>query len=235
VAEPPTARIESPAGGGSYVVGQKVATRFSCQEGSYGPGLEACEDSNGLKTEKGGEGLLDTATVGPHTYTVKARSKDGQSGETSIAYTVVGPQGGAPHAISVGAVEIPRRRVTVKRHRAQLALVCKYGKGAGSCTGTVSLTLRRRVVRTVRGRRRARVRTVVIARTHYSIAAGAGKVVALKLPKPVLHLLVRGRRPLKARATATVVGGKGASRVVALVERRAKAGRKRHKRSLRRR
>ena len=85
---PPTARILAPATGGIYAQGERVATRFYCQEGSGGPGLASCEDSNGLRVASDGSGVLDTATLGHHTYTVTATSKDGQTARASISYTV---------------------------------------------------------------------------------------------------------------------------------------------------
>jgi YVTN family beta-propeller protein len=85
VALPPEASVESPASGGSYLVGAVVPTKFSCREGEGGPGLESCTDSHG---GSGTSGVLETTTLGAHTYTVTAKSKNGQTGTASISYTV---------------------------------------------------------------------------------------------------------------------------------------------------
>ena len=87
VAAPPTATIASPSAGGVYTVGQSVSTRFSCSDGSHGPGIATCTDSGG---DGDGTGTLDTSTEGAHTYAVTATSQDGQVGTARIAYTVVG-------------------------------------------------------------------------------------------------------------------------------------------------
>lgn len=91
VADAPTASISSPASGGTYTLNQVVPTAFSCSEGYAGTGIATCLDSN----NQGSPGVLNTSSLGTHTYSVNATSKDGLSGSASITYTVV-PANAAP-------------------------------------------------------------------------------------------------------------------------------------------
>jgi hypothetical protein len=60
-----------------------VTATYACQDGAGGPGIASCTGTvvNG--------GAIDTATIGAHTFTVTATSKDGQRTTRSATYSVV--------------------------------------------------------------------------------------------------------------------------------------------------
>jgi YVTN family beta-propeller protein len=129
--EPPEPLIFSPANDGTYLQGAVVRMSFLCTEAGGGPGIESCTYSSGASGTPGAvetsctkytqcdeldENItsdpLETSTLGPHTYTVTAKSKDGEIGTASITYTVVSAQqtastSTAPVAATVGGSPKP--------------------------------------------------------------------------------------------------------------------------------
>ena len=130
VAGLPSPRIASPADGTMFAVGQRVATSFSCVDGTDGAGISSCTDSNGASAPGG---VLDTSEPGTFTYTVSATSKDGLTARASVRYTVAG----APSA----QVSSPAGGVSYTRGQLiDASYGCREGAsgpGLASCTGTV--------------------------------------------------------------------------------------------------
>jgi hypothetical protein len=136
----PTATVISPAAGGTYSLGQAVTTTFSCSERAGGPGLASCADSLGTSTAIGGNGRLDTTTLGTKTYTVTATSTDGLIGTASATYTVVAPGaggdgGGSTDGASNAPTATPFALKSVKALRGSLEL-----KLAIPAAGTLQIT-----------------------------------------------------------------------------------------------
>jgi len=130
VARPPTARIVSPSAGGVYDVGQSVPTRFSCSDDVNGSGIATCVDSGGAGN---GTGSLNTSSEGHHTYTVTATSRDGQTGQATIDYTVVGR---APQVVITAPVDNAAYLWTAVP-AADFTCVAGVGSTVQSCRATV--------------------------------------------------------------------------------------------------
>ncbi len=107
----PSAVIHGPAAGGVYGVGQVVRTSFSCGDAAYAPGVVSCVDSRGGAAPGG---VLDTSTVGAHSYSVTATSGDGQTATAVVGYTVAGPPAAVISVPALGAIYVQGRVVRTR-------------------------------------------------------------------------------------------------------------------------
>jgi DNA-binding beta-propeller fold protein YncE len=213
----PTAAISKPGSGGTYVRGQSVTTTFGCNESSGGPGLTSCDDSDGTSTVSGGSGHVNTSSLGAHTYTVTAISKDGQTGTASISYTVVRPL----------AVSIRTARATVSSGKTKATVACSGGPPGATCRGRVSETVRRRVVRMFHNHRKVTFKTTTYASARYTVSSGKSRAITLRLTHAgLLGLKHAATHRVRVQATATLTGGKAAKRTITL---QLKPKRTRHK------
>ncbi len=184
------ASISAPAPGGGYKIGQLVATRFACS----GPGLLSCDDSTGTATARGGEGHIDTSTLGQHSYVVTATYKGGLSRVSKIPYTVVGP---VRAAITTAAAAVVRRHTAV-------TLRCTGGLPGETCRGGVWLIIIRRV-----GRAKM---PLSIAYTPYSMLAGATETITLRVVRAGIVALRRVSGHHRHAEVLVTVKGAGATR-----------------------
>ena len=206
VPSPPKAVIGPAAGGSAYVQGAVVKTEFSCSEGEGGPGIESCKDSNG---GSGASGTLNTASLGTHTYTVTAKSKDGQTGEATISYAVVAPTRAAATADSSTVAPVQTTAVTPKVCVSQRDLAIHVARHvilpAGTTIKSAKVLLAGRVVArlagsdpvvhvTLAGLRRGAFKVTIVART--STGKTRTAVVMLAPASAPNASSIKARRPL---------------------------------------
>ncbi|MGN6558028.1 MAG: hypothetical protein ACTHLH_08480, partial [Solirubrobacterales bacterium] len=81
---PPVINIVSPAGGATFTLGQAVTANYSCTPQEIAS-IESCAGpvANGA--------LIDTSTVGQHSFTVEAEDNTGGTSSKTVKYTVLSP------------------------------------------------------------------------------------------------------------------------------------------------
>jgi hypothetical protein len=77
--------LNSPADGGTFVLGSVVTASYSCSDDIDGPGIASC-----VGPVADGS-AIDTTTPGVHRFAVTARSQDKQRTSVTHKYTVVDP------------------------------------------------------------------------------------------------------------------------------------------------
>ncbi len=79
----PKVSIKKPRNHAHYTQGKTVHAKYTCKEGTNGPGIKTCKG-----TVRNGK-AINTKTLGKHTFSVTATSKDGLKSTRKVTYTVV--------------------------------------------------------------------------------------------------------------------------------------------------
>ncbi len=98
-------------------------------------------------------------------------------------------------------VAVAHSPATVTRGKASVALTCP--RGTSGCSGTLTLSVRQRVIVRSHGHRRAVTRTVTVGRARFSLAAGARRTVSVSLSASARRSLAAARSH-RLKVTATI-------------------------------
>jgi hypothetical protein len=199
----PTITITSPANGATYTQGQSVAASYSCAA-SPPTTISACaaQVPNGA--------AIETATLGPHSFTVKATDSYGVETSQTATYNVAPAvpssrpvtsssapaTGSPPGSPSVGHVRVSGKNVHVQ-------LSCNGPAGA-TCALSLDLSmtetrLGHRIV-ALSARKRPTKKVVPVGRTMLTLSAGQSKTVIVALNHTGASLL-ETHRQLPAKLT----------------------------------
>jgi hypothetical protein len=107
VVGPPAIEIKAPIANHTYDVGQAVPVKYTCTDGSGGPGITSCSGS----IKKGR--LLYTQSPGTFKFTVTAKSRDGQKTRRTVSYTTAVPANHPVIKLGVGNVVLTDASVSM--------------------------------------------------------------------------------------------------------------------------
>ena len=125
----PQATVVSPQDGAEYDRGEHVTADYSCADEANGSGIDSCvgDVPNGAD--------VDTSTLGEHSFTVEATDRAGNTGSTTVNYTVVDTT-----APEIAVTSPASGAVYGLGEHVEAAYSCTDeagGSGVASCVGTV--------------------------------------------------------------------------------------------------
>ncbi|HEY1522550.1 MAG TPA: hypothetical protein VGF70_06015, partial [Solirubrobacteraceae bacterium] len=126
VPDNPSVQLTTPPDGVSYHQGQTVKASYKCTESALGPGIRSCSGP----VPDGS--AIDTSTVGQHSFTVTATSKDGLTATVTHHYSIVAI--GPPTATITSPAD---NRIFTKGRSVATSFSCAEsasGPGIRSCT-----------------------------------------------------------------------------------------------------
>lgn len=196
-----------PAGSDVTVSGPATAVESSTvtvNVAGLGAGEPACVSFGGQARQVTGTGatvpVAFTLPAGAATHTFRVMTLTGSAAATitATAIPLTQPAPAEPAAGELGAAKVEQ---VGKNHTVKLSVSCD---AAEACEGKVKV----RTARTVK-LANGQVRTLLVAKTEYSVDPGGTSTVKLKLQRPARKVL--GERRLRVVATLTARGAEPAS------------------------
>jgi hypothetical protein len=160
--------------------------------------------------------VVQAGDVG-HSLACQVTATNELGSASAISNAVAVPAAGAPTPLpakALPAILLSAARISVSGHSASVSLKC----AGAPCAGTIELTERVKVLESHRGKHtKAKRETLILAKGAYSLAAGAGRSIAVRLAaagKSALAAVPDHR--LTVEEVVTVGGGKTVARSVTL-------------------
>ena len=121
--------VTTPADGAGYLLGAPVHASYACADSASGVATCAGDVADGA--------LVDTSTIGSHSFTVRPTDNAGNPASRTVTYNVIAPSGGHdraddhPHDPAENAVFQPNQVVSA-------SYSCADDVAVASCTGTLA-------------------------------------------------------------------------------------------------
>ncbi len=125
----PTVSVTTPADGAGYSLGAPVHASYACADSASGVATCAGDVADGA--------LVDTSTIGAHSFTVSATDNAGNPASRTVTYNVIAPSGDTT-APTITLTTPAQNAVFQPNQVVSASYTCADDVAVASCTGTLA-------------------------------------------------------------------------------------------------